>query len=117
MNLSEDDERFLKSRSRFVRAWRHVGTALLGVLAATVAWLYFTKPLLANPSVVADRLRDGSLDTRTLEFMALLLPIVVLAMFFVCAALLLFSFAAFRNEAKYLEIIGRGSGTGEAKPE
>lgn len=109
MNLSEEDGHFLNSRSRFVRSWRYVGVALLGLLVSGGVWLYLTRPLIANPLVVADRLREGSIDRATLEFMALMLPVAVLTTFFVCAAFLLLTFAAFNNEAKYREIISRAT--------
>lgn len=107
MQLLRGEQEFLDRRRRFVRSWRYVGISLLFLVAGMGFWLYFKKPLLANPVYVVEELQRGGVDQRTLEFMAALLPVTIVLIVFLCVVFLLLTFAAFSNEAKYLAIISR----------
>jgi hypothetical protein len=62
------------------------------------------------------RLKAGSIPDSTTTLMAVMLPVVFLACMFVLLGLIAFSFVAFSNERKHLEIIHRLGGLG-ADPE
>lgn len=112
MKLLDSDRAFLQKRTRFVRSWRYVGPALTCIIAVIGGWLFFQYPLLANPAHVVAELQNGGIEQKTTELMAALLPIAVCLLIFLCLVGVLFSFASFSNERKYLEIIARA----DAKP-
>ncbi len=103
--MNESDRRFLQRRRRLARSWNLVGAALLLVLLALAATLFFRVPFLANPMYVADLLKTGGLERSTLELMAMMLPVVFLLCLAVTVVVVLFGFAIFSNERRYLAII------------
>lgn len=103
--MNDSDRRFLQRRRRLARSWNLVGAMLLLVLAALTATLFFRVPFLANPLYVIDLLKDGNLERSTMELMAFMLPIVVLLCLAVTAVTVVFGFAFFSNERRYLAII------------
>lgn len=105
MQLSEKDQRFLAKRIRLVRAWRYVGTILLFMLPGLGLWLFLSKPLLSNPFVVMTLLKNNAISESTMVLMAAMLPVAVLMCIALAVAVVLFAFAAFSNEKKYLQII------------
>lgn len=107
MKLLDSDRAFLQKRTRFVRSWRYVGPALTCIIAALGGWLFVQHPLLANPAHVVAELQHGGIDQRTTGLMAALLPSAVCLLVFLCLVGVLFSFASFSNERRYLEIIAR----------
>ncbi len=109
MRLSGEEQRFLARRARLVRTWRYVGVILLAMLIGLGMWLFFSKPLVANPFVVMARLKNGSIAGSTMALMAGVLPVVVLICIVLAVTAVLFVFAAFSNEQKYLAIIQRQS--------
>lgn len=109
MRLSEEDLRFLAKRARLVQAWRYVGAILLAMIVGLGMWLFLSKPLLANPFTVMERLQSNAIAESTIALMAGMLPIVVLMCIALAVAVVLFAFAAFSNEKKYLAIIQRES--------
>jgi hypothetical protein len=107
MRLLDGEITFLDKRKRFVRSWRYVGPGLVCLIAALGVWLFVRHPLLANPAHVVAELQRGGLDQKTIEFMAVLLPIAIGLLVFLGFFLVLLGFASFANERKYLEIISR----------
>jgi hypothetical protein len=103
--LSRDEKLFLEKRRRFAATWNAVGIAMLAVLAALAVWLYVTVPGLIYPPHVIHELKTGTLSQETLRLPALLLPIVVLALFAVTALVTVYGFYVFRNERRYLRMI------------
>jgi membrane-anchored protein YejM (alkaline phosphatase superfamily) len=103
MNVS--DLKFVERRRRLARSWNLVGTALLLILVGLGATLYFRMPFLANPLRVMDLLKEGTLERSTMELMAAMLPIVVLLCLSVTAIIVVFGFAIFSNERRYIAII------------
>lgn len=103
--MNDSDRQFLQRRRRLARSWNWVGAALLVLLAATAATLYFRVPLLANPLYVIGLLREGNLEPANMELMAVILPIVFLLCLVVTAVTVGFGFATFANERRYLAII------------
>jgi membrane-anchored protein YejM (alkaline phosphatase superfamily) len=103
--MNESDRHFLQRRRRLARSWNLVGVALLSVLVATTATLYFRVPLLANPLYVLDLLKDNNLEPASMELMAVILPIVFLICLGAVAVTVGFGFAMFANERRYLAII------------
>jgi hypothetical protein len=107
MKLSNEERRFLVKRARLVQSWRYVGAILMAMLIGLGLWLFFSKPLLANPFVVLSRIKSGSLPESMLPLMASMLPIVVLLCLVIAIVAVLFVYAAFSNEKKYLMLIQR----------
>lgn len=110
MPLDEQDRRFLERRAILVRAWPVVGGLMLLAVAAFTAWLYLTRPLLANPVVVLERLREGTLPATSMTVMAGLLPIVMLMCLGLVVVMIVFVFASVRNERRYQRITRRLAG-------
>ncbi len=96
---------FIRRRQKLIRAWPFVGGGLLAALALLSGWLYVQNPLLINPFEIVQRLEGGGLDPSTLMTMAGLLPLVFLGSIFLVFLLILFTFAKFRTESKYLALL------------
>lgn len=117
-----EEQRFLSRRARLVQAWPLVGAILLGLTAGLVVWMYFTNPLLVDPFRVLARLQTDTIPGPTLRLMAALVPILVLLCVALAIALLVFAYASFANERRYLAIVQRslggteGRGQGPAAP-
>jgi ABC-type transport system involved in multi-copper enzyme maturation permease subunit len=109
MQLNGEDQRFLAKRARLVKTWRYAGAILIAMLIGLGIWLFFSKPLLANPFVVLTRLKSDSIPESTMALMAGILPVVVLMCIFLAITIVLFAFLAFSNEKKYLTLIQRES--------
>jgi len=109
MQLRDEEQRFIRKRSRLLEAWRYVGVILLIVLLGLGIWLFLSKPMLGNPFAVMSRLQSGSISQSTLFLMAGMLPIVVLMCIGLSVAVVLSAYAAFSNEKKYISIIQRES--------
>lgn len=107
MVLTDEERRFLSRRERLVAAWRFAGPALLALSIGLGAWLFWFRPLLANPFVVTGGLVRGEVAASTVALMAGLLPVVVLTCLVLTVAVVLFAYAAFSNERRYLEILRR----------
>lgn len=107
MELSNQEKCFLASRARLVHAWRYVGSGLVvGVIGISV-WLFWFRPLLANPFAVLSRLNNDFIPASTMVLSAVMLPVMFLICMLLVLAILLFAFAAFANERKYLAIVSR----------
>lgn len=105
MELKEQQRKFIETRSKFVKTWPVVGTGLLVVTLGLGTWLFLTKPLLANPFFVLNQLKNNAVSLSTLTLMAGFLPLVILLCLILVIAVIVFAFAAFSNEKKYLAII------------
>lgn len=109
MQLSYEEKCFVAKRARLMRTWRYVGAILLAMIIGLGVWLFLSKPLLANPFVVMTRLKSNSIPQSTMALMAGMLPVVTLMCVVLAVTAVLFVFAAFSNEKKYLTIIQRES--------
>jgi len=107
MRLTEAEKAFPARRAKRVRTWPVVGAVLLFTLAVLGAWLFVTRPLLADPFTVLARLDAGSIPPSMLTLMAGLLPVVVLLCLVLAAAIVLLVYAAMVNERRHLAIIRR----------
>jgi hypothetical protein len=110
VELTAEEKGFVAKRAKFVRAWPLVGTILLLLLLGLGVWLVVFNPLLANPFSVMSELNSYSIPESTLILMAGLLPVVVLTSLILTGAIVLFGFAAFANERKYIALIQRMTG-------
>jgi hypothetical protein len=107
VEVTDDEARFLVRRRRLVRAWPFAGAFLICMIIGLGVWLFLTRPLLANPFAVLSMLRGDSIPASTLALMAGLLPIAVLMCLTLAIAIVLFTFASFFNERKYLTMVQR----------
>lgn len=103
--ISKKDADFIAKRRRLVRWWNLVGSLTFAGLVLFVAWMFWRQPRLINPLHVVGELQAGGIPQATLEIMAAMLPMVVLAIFFVLAVMIGFAFAMIGNERRYLRII------------
>ncbi len=115
--ITEKDVAFVEKRRNLVRWWNLVGSITFAGLVAFVAWMFWSQPRLINPLHVVGELEGGGISQATLEIMAALLPMVVLAIFFVLAVMIGFTFAMIGNERRYLKIIDRLKDDGAVKDE
>lgn len=115
--ITEKDVAFIEKRRRLVRWWNLVGSVTFGGLVAFVAWMFWSQPRLINPLHVVGELQAGGIPQATLEIMAAMLPIVVLAIFFVLAVMIGFTCAMIGNERRYLKIIDCLKGESAVKDE
>ena len=115
--FSEKDARFLGKRRKLVRWWNLVGSMTFAGLVVFVAWMFWAHPRLINPIHVVGELQAGSISQATLEIMAAMLPMIVLAIFFVLVVMIGFAFAMIGNERRYLRIIDRLTSSSESATE
>lgn len=104
-SLTDQEKQFLAKRRMMVRFSPLMIFPLFLMLTGFGAWLYFAVPLLANPVFVMDGIKNNTLEPSSLALMAGLLPIAVWGCFGTSCASLFFSFAVFRTEKKYQQII------------
>lgn len=107
MPLELTDHQFLSKREKFVKAWPWLGGTLILFMLGYVGFLWFTKPLLANPLYVLEQLQQDAIPTSTLVLMAGMLPEAILMCFGLAGALLAFSFSVMATEKKYLRMIAQ----------
>lgn len=98
-------ESFLRRRRNIIKAWPYVGGGLLAALALFCVWVYLRSPLLIDPTEIVRRLQGDGLDPATTMTMAGLVPLLFLACIFLLFVLVLFTFARFHVESKYLHLI------------
>jgi len=103
--LEEKIEGFLNRRKKMLKWWDYLGPVLFLIVIGYVVFVYFKAPLLINPFEVLSRIQAGTIKGSTLEFMAAILPVVIIAICFVMIALVAIMYAASINEKKYLKII------------
>jgi hypothetical protein len=107
MDLAGKEVRFLVGRTRLANAWRYVGVLLLVSLVGLAGSLFWFAPLVANPSTVLTRLEGDAIPPSTMALSTALLPVVLLTCILLALGIVLFVFAAFSNERKYLSIVQR----------
>lgn len=107
MQLSEKEERFLAKRTRLVRVWPYAGSVLLAGLFGVTGMIICFAPVLINPFAVMARLKSNTLPPSTMALWASQLPQLLLLYLVSVWAGVLFVFAAFSNERKYLAIVRR----------
>lgn len=107
MALELTDHQFLSKREKFVNAWPWLGGALIVLMLGYVGFLWFTKPLLANPVYVLEQLQQNAIPEATLVLMAGMLPEAILMCFGLAGALLAFSFSVMATEKRYLRLIAQ----------
>lgn len=107
MNISDKEKMFLDKRLKYVIMWPLMGTVLLCLVLGFGRYLFLFKPLFSNPFAVMSRLDSNSIPSSTLTLMAGLLPIAVLTTLFLLVVIVLFCFAAFANEKKYITLVRR----------
>jgi hypothetical protein len=107
MQLSEKKRGFPAKRARFVRTRPLVGDFLLRLAIGFGLWLFLSNPLPANPCVAFSKLKNDSITSSSLRFMAGLLPVFVLMCMVLAIAIVLFCFASFATEKKYIALIQR----------
>ena len=105
--LAPSDLKFIEKRRKLIRWWNLVGAMTFAGLVSFVAWMFWAQPRLINPLHVVGELEAGGIPQATLEIMAVLLPMVVLAIFLVLAVMIGFAFAVIGNERRYLRMIDR----------
>lgn len=109
--LNAAEQEFIAKRTRMVRAWRYGGPLTLLLTLGLPPLLWLQSPLLVAPWEVVRRITTGELERGTLELMAVLLPVVVLALCGVLLVMLLYLHLALTNEQRLLGIIAHLRGT------
>ncbi|RMH69685.1 MAG: hypothetical protein D6675_11610 [Gemmatimonadetes bacterium] len=78
---------------------------MLIFLASMIVFMFIKVPYLVNPVYVAEALKTNSLHASLMTTSVLLLPIVVLFIFFIIAIVVLYGFAIISREKHYIAII------------
>ncbi len=103
--LSDNDRIFLKKRKRLVAMWNTVAVVMLIGLVALFLWIFFTSPYFANPLYVAEALKQNDIEASVMTVSTIMLPVVVIMQFATVAVFIVFGFAIFANEKRYLSMI------------
>jgi hypothetical protein len=107
MNINQQQIRFLEKRRKLIQAWRVVGPMLLLVIVIFVIFQFQKTPLLINPFEVITGLESGSIKQSTIEIMAVILPVMFIAVSLLLVIIVIMMFTVISNEKKYIEIIER----------
>jgi hypothetical protein len=105
MKLDDQDMRFLRQRTRWMKAWPAVGLVLFVAVALGGVALFLRTPLVANPAHFRAVVAENLLPPSAVETMASLLPFAILLLFLLMEAMVLFGFTAFFSERRLLRII------------
>jgi hypothetical protein len=105
VNVNPQHLAFLRYRRRLVQLWPIVGITLWSLLTLFALYLWYQVPQLINFPWVANQITQGALPPRTVETMALILPIVFITLFGVLAIVILFGFGLNQIEKRYLKIL------------
>ena len=109
--LTHAELAFLEQRRWRARYWNLVGGVLLAAVVGLAVWLLVRVPNLVNPFHVLRQIEAGTLPQSSLETMATLLPLAVMAVVGMLATVITFGFAVFANERRYLSIIDSLAGS------
>ena len=105
MQLTPGESRFITRRASMGKYWPIAGWTLIVMLLGLASWLWYQVPLFVNPWEVAHALETDMLPDPSLYLMAILLPVVVLAILVLTASGILLAWRVFANERQLLEII------------
>lgn len=107
MELTAEERLFLQRRGQRVRTWPIAGGILVALTVGLALWMFFTKPMFANPFHVIAEVGGGRVEPALLETMAMFLPMVVTLCMVVLAAMVGFAFVVFRTEKRYRAILSK----------
>ncbi len=107
MNINQQKIRFLGKRRKLIQAWHVVGPMLLLVIVIFVIFQFQKTPLLINPFEVITGLESESIKQSTIEIMAVILPVLFIAVSLLLMIIVIMMFTVISNEKKYIEIIER----------
>ena len=107
MTLSQKQMNFLEKRRQLLKVWTYAGPSMLLLIIVLVVFLKINTPWLIDPFEVISRLEEGSVETSSLEMMAVLLPVMSCLVCFLLAAFVFLMYLVFTNEKKYLEILNQ----------
>ncbi len=107
MQLTPTEQAFVDRRRRLLSLWPYAGSGLVAGMLGFALWLWFSAPLMINPLATVAALKSGSLEESTLAVIAVMLPILLLAMLGAFLVVVGLFFAAFRNERRLLELLDR----------
>lgn len=107
MSLSGKDAEFVAKRRQLIGAWRYVGGLLSLAVAGFALYLWLRVPLLGNPIETARRVEAGDIADTTLLLSAVMLPIAMILLCVVFAALIAVIYRAFAHENRLIAIIDK----------
>jgi hypothetical protein len=105
MGNTSNQNDFLVKRSKLVKSWQVVGPTALLMIFILVLYLYLKTPMMINPFEVLAKIQKGLIEQSTLEFMAVILPLMVITTCFLLVILVIVMNSAIDNEKKYIEMI------------
>ena len=110
IQLDARQQAFLLHRRKLIRIWPAIGGGLMAALLVFSGWLYVRSPLLIDPTEIVRRLQGDGVDPSTLMALAGLVPLLFLGCIILLFLLVVFTFAKFRVERKYLAMLGECEG-------
>jgi len=105
MHLDSNQLQFFQKRRKLSRLWPAAGSVLIVMLLGFSLWLYLRAPMLIDPFEAMNRVRAGTIEESTLIVAAVLLPVMMLTCIVVLIVMIVFAFAAFSTEKKYLDLV------------
>lgn len=107
MNLTPKEQAFIDRRRKLLKAWPWAGGGALALLAALVTWLWIEVPMMINPLAAMEAVSSGAMEESTLLAMALMLPILVLAVMGVLGVMVTLMFVAMSHERRLIGMLDR----------
>jgi len=90
-----------------VRTWPIAGGILVVLTVGLALWLFFTKPMFANPFHVIAEIEAERVELTMLKTMAVFLPMMVAMCMAILAAMVGFAFVVFHTEKRYRAILSK----------
>ena len=111
MMLTPAEQAFVEKRRTMLALWPYAGGGMLTGMFGFAAWLWIFAPAMINPMITVEAIQSGALEETTLYVMAVLLPILMLALLGGFVVVVALFFVAFNNERKLIAILDRGGRT------
>ena len=108
--LKPEDYQFLRERRKLCRRWPLVGGGTMLFLLLAYALLAMNFPVIANPAFVYNALSRNELGIDVIQMLAMMAPVLFIALFIVLGVILSLGFAVMRKEKRLLDIIDRLTG-------
>ena len=103
--LTKKEEKFLKMKTLGNKTIPYIIFALTLVVFCSFIYFFFFQPLIADPFYVSAQLKQNAIKSEISNIMTTLFPVLFLTTYLILVALISITYAYFRAERKFLNII------------
>ncbi len=103
--MSPEIQLMLAKRQRFIQRWPLIALAVALLTLGFYVWAFIKLPILVNPLHVIQLIQTNGLDSATQSLLAIIAPILFLAIGALLLLLLLFVTVGLINEGRLIRLI------------